>query len=179
MTTYHIPNNEYGQVRVFAINRTAADMADDIENTGKTAVVSALIGQDLPASGFELFPIDDLTGVGLSGYLGQGYDVPPEQLVKARGKLDALEGYVLLVFSSAFAGRDTTLTTTAGLTLIGTFGEAQPNMQNTPIESGSAQAYSGTPRQTPAQPPRGKAGSAMVIVGLIVIAGLVLWWGLG
>lgn len=179
MTTLHIPNNEQGQVRVFAINRAATDVAGEIEKYGKMTFVSDLIDQELPEAGFELFPMTDLSGVGLSGYLGQGYDVPPEQIAKARAKLDALEGYVLLIFSSAFQGRDVTLTTTADLTLIGTFGEAQPNMQSLPIESGAAQAYSGTPRLTPPVPPRGKAGNAMAIVGLIVITGLALWWALG
>jgi len=175
----HIPRNEHGLIRVFAISRPPVDITSTISRQGKAAVAENLLGHPLPEGEFELFPMADLSGVGLSGYLSEGYAVPADQIAKHRRKLDALDGYVLLVFSKAFDGAEITLSPGPDLTLIGTFGETQPDMTIGTIDSDAARAYSGVPQQTPASPPKGASGSALVVVGLIVIAGLALWWVLG
>ncbi|MBD3664445.1 hypothetical protein H9Q16_10965 [Sulfitobacter sp. TSTF-M16] len=175
----NIPRNEQGLIRVFSISRPPEELTNEIEENGKSSVAASLLGRDLPEGEFELFAMSDLSGVGLSGYLAEGYAVPAEQIAQHRRKLDALDGYVLLIFSKAFNGEEVILTPGPDLTLIGTFGEAQPDMRSTPIDSEAAQAYSGTPRQTPATPPKGASGSALVVIGVVVLLGLVLWGLLG
>ena len=171
-----IPKSERGLIRVFAVNRATAEVTQAIDDQGKPAVASDLLGSTVAQEGFELFPTADLSGVGLARYLGDGYAVAPDQLGPAHSKLDALEGYVLLLFSSAFEGRDVTLTPGPDVTLIGTFGEAQPDMTTHALESDAAQAYSGTPRETP-PPSTGKrsGGSLVVLLLMGAFAGVVLW----
>jgi hypothetical protein len=171
-----IPSNEHGLIRVFALNRSPAELSLALKTLSKTALASDLLGHDIAAGGAELFPVADLSGIGLSGYLADGYAVPMDQLKETRTKLDALEGYVLLVFSAAFEGHAVTLTPGPDLTLIGTFGETQPDMAMRAVESEAAQPYTGAPSATPPIPPKGRAGGSLVSVGLIVLVALILWW---
>lgn len=176
MTTVSIPAGEIGVIRVFAVNRAIPTMKRAIASTGKSAVAAELCGQPLTENGYEIFPVSDLTGVGLPTYLTDGFTVPADEIANDRGRLDALDGYVLIVFSSAFEGASASLTFGADLTLIGTYGEARAKMAATTIESSAAQPYTGTPRTPPAAPPKGPPGSAMVVLGLIVLLGLLAWW---
>ena len=170
--------NKQGLIRVFAVNRPATEMRQAIDAQSKDAIATELLGTTLPDNGFELFPAADLAGVGLAGYLSEGHTIPADQLAGARSKLDALDGYVLLVFSSAFNREGASLKPSADLTLIGTYGEAQPDMTTRQIDSEAAQPYTGMPQQAPATPPKSHASGSLVVAALIVLAGLILWWAL-
>lgn len=173
-----IPASETGAIRVFAVNRNPREMAKAFEEKDGAALVAEMLGQSLPVGGYELFPVKDLTGVGLKGYLQEGYAVPSDQLAAQRPRLDALEGYVLLVFSQAFGGKAATLNPGPDLTLIGTFGETQPDMRAMPMEAEAAKPASGALQQTPAPPPKGPAGSAMAIAGVVALIAIAVIWGL-
>lgn len=165
-------------IRVFAVNGSASDVTDDMNTRGKTALVAEALGTKIPKDGFELIALADLADIGLSGYLADGYAVPDAQLKDARSKLDALDGYVLLVFSAAFGGTETTLSPGAHLTLIGTFGETQPDMISLPLDAEAAQPYTGTPHARAATPPKKNASGSLVVAALVILAGLILWWAL-
>lgn len=176
MTALHIPQGEHGQIRLFAVNRPIDAMARDLRGSGKSHVINDLLGFDVAENAAELFPVSDLTGVGLPRYLTDGYTVTEAQITRDRARLDALDGYVLLLFSSAFDSAETTLEIGPDLTLIGTYGEEQPAMVVPPLTADAAQPYSGVPTQTPQTPLRGRAGGATILVAMIVAAGLILWW---
>ncbi len=176
MTTLNIPKGEHGQIRLFAVNRPTEAMARDLHSAEKPAVTADLLGFAPPPGTAELFPVSDLTGVGLPRYLTDGYAVTVSEIARDRSRLDALDGYVLLLFSSAFEGREKTLEIGPDLTLIGTYGEEQPAMVAPPLMSDAAQPYTGAPNLTARTPPRGKAGGALITVAIIVLIGLFLWW---
>ncbi|MBW4710547.1 hypothetical protein KX928_22395 [Roseobacter sp. YSTF-M11] len=177
MSDVIIKANERSKIRVFAVNLPPGEVADTLKTQPKPDVARQLLNSPhLNTSSTEIFPVSDLTGVGLSGYLGEGYAVGDEQLAADRGKLDGLDGYVLLLFSDSFAGAETTLTPSPELTLIGTYTEARPSDDVTPITADSAKPYSGVAASDPPVPPRGPAGSAMVILGLIGLVALAVWW---
>ena len=176
MTTLTIPAAEHGQIRLFAVNRPVDAMARTLQDNDKAAVISDLLGFAVPSGTAELFAVSDLTGVGLPRYLTDGYTVTEAQINADRARLDALEGYVLLLFSSAFDGAETTLRIGPDLTLIGTYGEEQPTMAPAPLTADAAQPYTGVPNMTPTTPPRGRAGGAVILLALIVALGLILWW---
>lgn len=176
MTTVTIPKGERGQIRLFAVNRPVEVMARDLKTADKSAVIGDLLGFTPADDTAEIFPISDLTGVGLPRYLTDGYTVTDAQITRDRARLDALDGYVLLLFSSAFDGAETTLTIGPDLTLIGTYGEEQPAMTAAPLTADAAQPYSGVPTMTPQTPPRGRAGGAMILLAMLVAVGLILWW---
>ncbi len=176
MTQLEIPKGEIGQIRLFAVNRPIDELARDLRNDSKEALIADLLGRPMPEGAAELFPVSDLTGVGLASYLGDGYAVPREQISRDRARLDALDGYVLLLFSSAFDGQEATLDLGPELTMIGTYGEAQPDMSVTPLEADPAQPYTGAADMTPKSPPKGGAGGMIVLLAVIVLIGLILWW---
>jgi hypothetical protein len=176
MTTLTIPPAEHGQIRLFAVNRPVDAMARTLQDNDKAAVISDLLGFAVPSGTAELFAVSDLTGVGLPRYLTDGYTVTEAQINADRARLDALEGYVLLLFSSAFDGAETTLRIGPDLTLIGTYGEEQPTVATAPLTADAAQPYTGVPNMTPTTPPRGRAGGAVILLALIVAIGLILWW---
>ncbi|SFS63702.1 hypothetical protein SAMN04488040_1230 [Sulfitobacter marinus] len=176
MTTLTIPAGEHGQIRLFAVNRPVEVIASMLQSNDKAAAISDLLGFTVPSGSAELFAVSDLTGVGLPRYLTDGYAVTEAQINADRARLDALEGYVLLLFSSAFDGAETTLDIGPDLTLIGTYGEEQPAMAAPPLTADAAQPYTGVPNLTPTTPPRGRAGGAVMVLALIVALGLILWW---
>ena len=79
MTQLEIPKGEIGQIRLFAVNRPIDELARDLRNDSKEALIADLLGRPMPEGAAELFPVSDLTGVGLASYLGDGYAVPREQ----------------------------------------------------------------------------------------------------
>jgi len=171
-----VKRTERDLIRVFAISRTPAAMTGAIKRSGKAQLATELLGHPIPENGFELFPVADLAGIGLTQYLADGYTVAPDQLGQARQKLEALDGYVMLVFSSAFDGQAIALIPDPDLTLIGTFGEAQADHSIQPLESDAALMQPSDTTTAPA-PRKSPAGSLMVL-GMIVLAGLVLYLAL-
>ena len=174
MAQITIPAHEHGIVRVFSLSMSD-DQAKSLRNS-RQAQKDALGMQQLDPRGIDVFQISDLAEIGLHGYLREGVDADEAGLTRDRAKLRALEGWVMLVYSSAFEGREVTFTPTPELTLIGTYGQAKRDWSQIEIDSDAAKPYSGTPTLTPPQPVRGGAGGAMVIIALLVLVALVCLW---
>ena len=177
MTTLNIPAGEIGVVRLFAVSRPIPAMSVALKRQPKSEVIAELLGTQTPEDTAELFPISDLTGVGLPAYLMDGYAIPPGDIARDRAKLDALDGYVLLLFSAAF-DEATTLSPHRDLTLIGSYSEPAPEIPGPPFTAQAAQPYTGTPNLTPAEPLKGRAGGAAIAAALFVLAALIFWWAL-
>lgn len=163
-------------LRVFAISRPTLELFGTLKDTSKQELATALLGHPLPKDGFELFPVKDLEGVGLPGYLIEGQGIPDAQITPDRSRLNALEGYVLILLPGTFRGQDVTLPGSPELTLIGTYEEPRADMSAAPIDSAAAEPYSGVPSARPVIPPRGKAGSALTLAALFVAVLLLIWW---
>ena len=176
MTTVTIPKGEHGQIRLFAVNRPIDAMTRDLQSADKQQAINDLLGFDVPENAAELFLVSDLTGVGLARYLTDGYAVTPEQIAQDRSRLDALDGYVLLLFSSAFEGRETTFDSGSDLTLIGKYGEEQPVMAAPPLTADASQPYTGVPSMTPRAAPTGASAKALMTLAVLVALGLLIWW---
>ena len=78
----------------------------------------------------EVFALADLGELGLVGYLREGVDVPEADLQADRQKLSGLDGWVMLVHSSAFGGQGVVLTPWSEITLIGTYAQQQADQQH-------------------------------------------------
>lgn len=174
MTQITVPAHEHGIVRVFSLSMSA-DQAQSLRNS-RQAQKDALGLKQLDPRGVEVFQVSDLADIGLHGYLREGVDADEAGLTRDRTKLRALEGWVMLVYSSAFEGREVAFTPTPELTLIGAYGQTKIDRSQIDIDSEAAKPYSGTPTLTPPQPVRGGAGGTMVIIGLIVLVALACWW---
>jgi len=176
MPAIDIPRTEHGVIRVFAISRPMATMARALKQQPKRALASALLGHDVMEDDFELFALSDLAGVGLPGYLSEGYDVDKDAVRADRARLDALDGYVLLVFSHVSDSAPITLHPDRDLTLIGIYAEPLAAHAAVPIAAEAAKRYSGTHSKSVA-PERSRAGSVLTAAIAAVILALV-WWSL-
>ena len=172
MTPITIPAHEVGVIRVFALSMTddeARALKDDPD------AINTALGADVDAEQVEIFPISDLEGVGLAGYLIEGNAVPSEQIAPDRAKIDRLGGWVLIVFSRAFGGSAITLTPDPALTLIGTYGEVPTDWSATEtVTSEAAKPYS-APQDTIKKKLSDAAMSGRVATVVLILLGLFTW----
>ena len=174
MVAIDIPRAEHGTIRVFAISRPFAEMARALKQQSKTALASKMLGHDVSGDDIELFALSDLTGVGLHGYLSDGYDVDRDALRTDRARLEALDGYVLLVFSRISAQADVTITPGSDLTLIGTYTEPRAKHAAPPIATDASKPYSGVTAEAKA-PRRSRVGSVFTAAAAL-LALFIIWW---
>lgn len=174
MPSVEISKAEHGVIRIFAISRPMAVMARLLKQHSKDVLASDLLGHKVAPDDIELFALSDLAGVGLPGYLIDGYDVDPQTVRADAARLDALDGYVLLVFSRVGRDTDVILQPVADLTLIGTYHEPKAANTTAPIATDAAKPYSGV-NPAPVAPRRSRLGS--VVTALVLLASLFLiWW---
>ncbi|KEJ88759.1 hypothetical protein [Sulfitobacter donghicola] len=174
MTPINIRQTEHGVIRVFAISRPMADMARALKQASKSGVASALLKHPVADNDVELFALSDLAGVGLPDYLINGHGMEAKSVQSDRIRLEALDGYVLFLFSSVSDQKDISFTPSPDLTLIGTYGVPPLDMAVAPIAAKSAAPYSSVSK--PAKPARrAKLGSAVGAFGAIFLLFLI-WW---
>lgn len=177
MPDIQIPKYEKGVTRVFSLSMTAQEarkLRDDAQIRQ-----TLLGGTDLDPRGVEVFALADLGEIGLSGYLRDGADAQEADLRRDAAKLAALDGWVMLIHSSAFRDQKVTLHPAPALTLVGTYAQHQVARTETQLESDAAQLYTGQHAAPAPTDPRAGAGSMWVVLVLAVIIGAGLWWVLG
>ncbi len=164
---FEVKSGERGIVRIFAVDLPA----DQIKGFD----AAAALGVDaLDAAGVELFPVSDLKEIGLSGYMHEGLGIAAEELDVAR--LDALQGYVLVVLSAAFEGEAAILTPRSPLRWIGTYTEETASVKFAPLPSDSARGNIVT--QTKPPPSDAAMSGRVAMIALLVIfaiTGLMIW----
>ena len=157
-----IPAGERGRIRVFSLSMSK-DEAEHLE-------LGRALGKypDDP-SRVEVFPVSNLDGLGLAGYLSEGCGVPKAQVSPDRARLGALDGHVLLLFSRAYDGGGVTLHPEPALTLIGTYDEDRPKTSAPPIETDSAKPFSGVPRKSPRENRAASRRAGAIFFGLVML----------
>ncbi len=169
-----VPQGEDGVVRLFAVDLDGAALEAFGRRNGNWPVADALGIEALATDQVELFAAADLTGVGLAGYLEDGFGIPPAELKGMRPRLDALKDGVLIVRSRAFGGATVTLRPRAPLRHIATFHEERPAVQFEPLPSAGAQGViSNTTASTPPSAKRRWWPLVLIVIGVVII-GLAL-----
>lgn len=177
--------HERGRLHVFAVNQSQKTVGDRFAppETGADrlqpdpGLLMDLTGANgLDPKGAELVPLDDLEGLGLSGYLTEGLDITPEAVASNKRRLDALEGYALLLSSRAFRGQAFALGETASLTHIASFDQPGTDWSSSgKIPSEAAKPHSAPmARPGPETNQSQRMGSAVLAL-FIVVLGLVVW----
>jgi hypothetical protein len=174
MPTINISQHENGVVRVFAVSRPMADMARALRQASKGAIASGLLRHEVTAEDIELFALSDLTGLGLRQYLTEGYSIPAEALQADRARLDALDGYVLLLLSRVSNEAHVEFTPSPDLTLIGTYREPRENRAAVPIAAQAAKPYSGVGPDTQTRNRLRMGGAGIGVT--VILALLLIWW---
>ncbi|MDU8928492.1 hypothetical protein RXV86_13965 [Alisedimentitalea sp. MJ-SS2] len=178
-TTIDIPAGEHDILRLFAINLPREAMREMLQPVNGTQPTPSPAAQLLGIGGLddrhaELFDTTDLAGLGLRGYLSEGYDLAPETLAPDAARLDAIKGYALLLLSQAFDRRATRLSPIRSLNLVATY--ALPGADNrmgrfTPPGSRARIGATGTPSDMP----RTRSPWPPLLLLIAAIAAILLW----
>jgi len=191
VSVIHIPAMPRGRIDVFALDMGRADATAFVaphpgtDDPARAWPLRAALGADfLDAGGIELVSPGDLSAIGLSGYLAEGYGADPAQLAPLSAVLDAIGRPVLLVRGRAFGGMAQTLSVGAGLRHVATLHEIQATPAGPGLQSSSAlpqaaeddaPAASGPGHRPPGAPVALIAGSlglaALLVVALRVLIG--------
>lgn len=173
-TQMHIKSSEQGVIRVFHIDlpREAIERFTTQAGTGEWPLQYALGAKSLRSAFVEVINLRDLGEMPLSQYLVNAHDVSGPEFEQMRGRLDALEGHVLVLPSQAFNQTEQELSISSPLRWIGTFNEPKAATRGAPVKSDSAKGSGGG-----ASAPRPqRSGSALwfVVVLFFLIAGGIL-----
>lgn len=171
-----VPAGESGVVRVFSVDLPPEEAK---AFAGDSGLVARALGLDgVEGKYVEVFPVSDLTGLGLSSYLGEGHGVGRDALGEDAARLDRLTGHVAVVSSGAFGGAAAELTVVAPLELVGSYAEDRPPVRFEPLPSGGAEGV--VAGGAPVSPgPRKRAHPWILVIGAAVLVGLFIWLGGG
>ncbi len=169
---FQVAASEFGVVRVFTT---------DLEPEGDAAItaknVHKVLGHDLDliADKIEVFPAKVIAGLGLSAYLAEGYGIPEADLAGKAAALDALNGLIVLVPTSAFGGAAQHLDPKPGVRFIGAFREPRPAPPQAMAPSTSSEGLLSPKSGGDVMPLKHRRGSWVIALGaLIIAAALVL-----
>lgn len=168
-----VSRHETGVTRVFALNLPEERISPFRE--GDADRIAAALGVDqVDHDHVEVVRVEDLQPIGLSEYLAEGYGVPEEALSEDKGRLDTLEGHVLLVRSQAFGGADTRISPAEDVTLIGAYREPSASPSFEPIRSDGATGTLSPARAAEHAAGRKVSAGWMVLIGVVLAILLVL-----
>jgi len=171
--TIDVPAGEYGRIRLFAL-RMPPERVRFLSEPGATEQVLGI--ETLDRGQVDIFKVEDLEDIGLTGYLIDGCGVPRAQVEAESAALDALEGWVMAVRSRAFGGEAARLELDPAVVPVATFAEAEAAAPGPdPVSESAKPSYAPEPdRVRRAQRARARqAGVVLVIVSLGLLAGLI------
>lgn len=178
--TFHVSATERGVIRIFMANLTteqAANFTQSPDEDTAAPINRALDVTYLDSDFVELFPLSNLDGVGLAGYLTDGLGVAAEDVKPNASRLNAMSGQVLIVLSQAFGGFETTITPTAPLKWIGTYTEEGASVKFEPLPSKGAEGAPGTPNGKPPKSDARVGGmiAMYALIAMFAFIGLLIW----
>lgn len=178
-----VPANETGVVRIFAVNGdsrgsgAAQSFLSRLEQdpqviAAEAARLQAMLGVDVIDPTYtETFAVKDIADLGLSRYIATAMDVPMEALAPDRGRLDALEGEVLIVLSRALGYKAQTLRPGPDLTFIGAYEMADVPLTG-PVPAPPPEPMPAPPPSEPESSPEevSPARRTVIVAGALAIA---------
>lgn len=175
---FEVNEHERGIVRLFAVDLPPEKIGPFSEeplgeenDDAPWPLQEALGARYLDSDFIELFPISNLTGLGLPGYMTEGLGIAEKDVEGDLARLSSLDGHILIVLSSAFGGFAQTLSPRAPLRWIGTYAEETAPVQFEPLPSEAAQGNVNT--ETKPGPSNAAMSGRVAMVALLVLAALV------
>ncbi|WP_121062740.1 hypothetical protein [Chachezhania antarctica] len=167
--TIDIPAREHGLIRLFSLDMPP-ERVKFLSEPGATAQVLGV--EELDHAQVDIFKVEDMEDIGLTGYLVEGLGVPRQQVAAETETLDAVQGWVMAVRSRAFAEKAVTLTLDPDVKPIATFAEAHVEKTGAAPVSESAEPYSAPQPDRVRRAQRAKKRQAGIVI-LIVSLGLL------
>lgn len=166
---FDISASERGLVRLFALDMDS----EEVEKLREPDLAAMLGVERLDVDQVDLFSTNDLTGLGLTGYMTEGLGIPEDELAPDRARLDALKGHLMVVRSAAFQGEAVTLAPRAPLRWVGTYAEEHSPVKFEELPSAAAKgqvAPSAKPRPSDAAMSGRVAMVALLVIAIVVFA---------
>ncbi|MEL6684625.1 MAG: hypothetical protein AAFN63_05580 [Pseudomonadota bacterium] len=178
--TFHVKATERGVIRIFTANLTteqAQRFTESPDEDTPAPIHRALGVTHLDSDFVELFPLSNLGGLGLAGYLTEGLGVAEADVKPNAARLNAMSGQVLIVLSQAFGGFETTITPTAPLKWIGTYTEEGASVKFEPLPSDGAKGATETSSGKPAKSDARVGGmiAMYALIAMFAFVGLLIW----
>jgi len=111
-----VRSDEFGLLRIFALDRDEIVTRHGVAN---------LIGALVDPEKVEVVDTKDVAIMGLAAYLVEGYGMAEDDITDETDALNAIDGHVVLIPTSAFNGEEATLSPSPPLRFIGLYGEAE------------------------------------------------------
>ncbi|MEM1099973.1 MAG: hypothetical protein AAGH73_00390 [Pseudomonadota bacterium] len=145
--TLSIPAGERGRIRVYALSMTDKEgRALAAEPAARAAILGA---ESLDPEYVDVFPVKNLEGLGLVGYLVEGHGAVAAEVERDKQKLSALSGHVLVAMSKAFGKGGMELEPDPRLTLIGVYGQEGVDYTPVSVTSEAADPSAEAPAKKP------------------------------
>lgn len=174
---FEIKAHEHGVVRLFAVDLPAAEV-DGFATPGADGwpLRDALGADTLDPDEIEVFPVSDLTGLGLPGYMIEGLGIAEADVAEDRARLDALKGHVAVVRSRAFGGVAQEITPRAPLRWIGTYVEERAPVQFSPLPDEAARGAAPAPeRRAPSQAAMSGRVAMLALLVIFALVAVMVW----
>jgi hypothetical protein len=165
----HKTAHEHGMTRVFVAEADPDAPPAPLTNDD----AARLLGTDVDVAKIEVVPSGSLEGMGLAGYLVDGYGAAADAVAPDRQRLDDLHGQIVLVPSSATPG-EAQFAPKDPLRFVGLYGEpaAAPHEVMAPAATDPRPAEPRSVDPAPREP--SDAGRRKLPVTAIVIAAIAL-----
>ncbi len=175
---------ENDRLRLFGLDTRSSRGGEILAaaEAGDAAALAIALGAERVAPDrIELVRTRDLSGMGLSGYLAAGYDVPRDALDRAAASLASAPAHVLIVPSSAFGGTAQSLAPDPALTLLAAFDLSDPMPPRAPMARyDEPEADLASPGGWAPEPEPSRRRPGLFLIGLLaIIAILLIAWMLG
>ncbi|MFQ6551254.1 hypothetical protein AAD018_002795 [Aestuariibius insulae] len=167
----------HDSVHVFALNLPPEQVPAFVEaGQDRWPLKEALGAEALDPAGVDVIRVEDLTGVGLPGYLIEGSGMDPDAIEADRARLAALSGHVVLIHASAFEGTAQTLLPGPELTFIARYSGPGGSFVSEPLRSASAEGQiSGTAEAPPSEAKMSGRVATIALLVLFVLVALMIW----
>lgn len=169
--TVKIPAFHPKNVFVLAVNRPEDELRKIQGEASRTKLIAELLGRaGAKLTHVDLIAIEDLNEIGLAGFLRDGPGVPAEELSQHKTRLDALSGFVLILYPGVF-DTDTEIAVGADLTLIAALNQEPTNWEAVQTLTSEA-ATELTPGK---KKPSDAAMSGRVAMLVLIVIALLTW----
>ena len=170
----HKTAHEHGMTRVFVAE--ADPDAPEAPMTGEDA--ARLLGTEVDVAKIEVVPSGSLAGMGLAGYLVDGYGAAADAVSPDRERLDDLHGQIVLVPSSATPG-EAHFTPAPPLRFVGLYGEPPVAAHEvmTPAVTDPDESVRAKAHRAHSEPPANetrKLPVAAIVIAAIALAALLI-----
>ena len=164
-----IPASETDRLRLFALNLSEHEAEQLVAHP--EGLSHMLGGASLDHDYVEILRFADVAAMGLGQYLAEGYAVDTDVLAGDADRLGKLDGYGVIILSSAFQSRPAELVVGAKATLICDYGLPETSWQDSDVPPPeSAKPYSAPPAARKKQPSNAAMSGRIAMVALLVMA---------